>query len=378
MSLLGVRLTLLIGPSVPAPAPLLMLEALDSVEVTHSDEGRSGFQLTFRVGRNKADAVDYALLSNPLLRVFSRVILLVTFNVVPEVLMDGIITNQQLAPGQEPGTSTLTLTGEDVSVMLDMEEKSAEHPAQNEAVIALKLIGSYAQYGLVPTVVPPPTIDTPMPSERIPVQQGTDLAYLQEMAARYAYVFYVTPGPASGTNAAYWGPPVRVGVPQKALSVNLGPNSNVESIDFQYNGLGPTVVSGKVQDRVTNQVLPVQTFASTRAPLVSRPAWATQPQVRSRQFRQAGQNVTQAFARAQAETDAAADSVITATGELNTAQYQALLKPRGLVGLRGAGHSYNGTYYVKSVTHSIHKGEYKQRFTLTREGLGALSPLVQP
>ena len=35
-------------------------------------------------------------------------------------------------------------------------------------------------------------------------------------------------------------------------------------------------------------------------------------------------------------------------------------------------------YDVKSVTHNIRKGEYKQRFTLSREGTGTLTPLVRP
>jgi hypothetical protein len=69
---------------------------------------------------------------------------------------------------------------------------------------------------------------------------------------------------------------------------------------------------------------------------------------------------------------------VTATGELNALQYGDLLRARGLVGLRGAGFSYDGFYYVKSVTHSIRKGEYKQRFTLTREGTGSLTPVVRP
>ena len=58
--------------------------------------------------------------------------------------MDGIITNQQFTPASGSDPAALTLTGEDVSVMMDMEEKSAEHPAQSEDVIALKIIAGYA------------------------------------------------------------------------------------------------------------------------------------------------------------------------------------------------------------------------------------------
>jgi hypothetical protein len=378
MSFLGTHLTLLIGQSVPVPAPLKFVEAFERAEVTHSDERHSGFQITFKVGRTSADLHDYALLLSPLLRPMNRVVFLVTFNVVPQVLMDGIITDQQFSPGSQPGSSTLTVTGEDVSVMMDLEEKSVEHPAQPEAIIALKIIASYAQYGLIPMVIPPPSIDIPLPTERVPVQQGTDLEYLQEMASRFGYVFYIKPGPAPLTNTAYWGPPVRVGIPQKAISINMGPNSNADIPSFRYDSLATTFVAGQVQDRMANQVLPVRTFASTRLPLVSQPAWATQPHVRTRQFRQSGLNTMQAFTRAQAETDASTDRVIEVTGELDAARYEALLKPRGLVGLRGAGYSYDGLYYVKSVTHNIRKGEYKQNFTLTREGLGAISPVVIP
>jgi len=378
MSFLGTYLTLLIGPTVPVPASPQMLEALDRVEVTHNDSGRSGFQITFRIGRGATDILDYGLLASPQLRPFSRVVMVVTFNALPQVLMDGIVTRQEVNPGDEPGTSTLTLTGEDVSVMMDLEEKSVEHPAQDETVIALKIIATYAQYGLIPVVIPPLMIDPPIPTERTPVQQGTDLAYLNEMAARHAYTFYVTPGPAPMTNTAYWGPPQRLGIPQRALSVNMGPASNVSSINFSYDGLAPATVSGSVQDRTLNQSMPVQTFASTRVPLVSMPAWLTQGRTRTEQFRQSGVNTLQAYGRAQAQTDSSNDQVVTATGDLDAAVYEGLLQPRGLVGLRGAGFNYDGFYYVKSVSHTISGGAYKQRFTLTREGTGAISPVVVP
>ena len=378
MSILGTQLALLIGQTVPAPAPQNIIEAFKSAEVTHKDEGRSGFQLTFHAGRASADLLDYALLSSTLLRPMSRVILIVTFNAIPQVLMDGIIANQQFSPGSRPGEATLTVTGEDVSVMMDMEEKSVEHPVQPETVIALKIIAGYSQYGLIPMVIPPTSVDMPLATERTPVQQGTDMTYLQQMAARFGHVFYITPGPAPMTNTAYWGPPIRAGVPQKAISINMGPNSNAEIPDFRYDGMATTFINGKVQDRQSNQVTTVQTSASTRTPLSSQPAWSTQSQVRKRQLRYSGLNTTQASARAQAETDTSTDRVVEVSGELDATRYEALLQPRGLVGLRGAGYTHDGLYYVKSVTHNISKDNYKQRFTLTREGVGAISPTVIP
>jgi hypothetical protein len=364
---------------VAVPAPLSLADALLQVEVTHRDDGHSGFQLRFAAGRSGPfDALDYGLVANPLLKPFNRVILVLTMQGMPRVLMDGIITHQELAPGSGPGTATLSVTGEDVSVMMDLEEKSAEHPAQDETIIANKIIASYAKYGLVPMVIPPVAIDPPLPIERTPVQQDTDRVYLTKMAERHGYVFYVEPGPVPFTNKAYWGPPPRLSVPQRALNVNLGGETNVTQITFRSNGLSAELAEGSVQDRTTNSAVPVQTFASLRPPLASQPAWlVNQPNVRRRRFRGAGLNAIQALGRAQGRTDASIDGV-TADGEVDTLRYGSVLQARALVGLRGAGYSYDGFWYVKRVTHTIRRGAYAQRFSLAREGVGSTTPVVMP
>lgn len=379
MSLLGVNLTLMLGPTVAVPAPLPVVEALHSVEVTHNDQGRSGFQVTFGVGRaGPTNLLDYALVANPLLRPMNRVVLMVTFNAIPRVLFDGVVTHRQLAPSAQPGASTLTLTGEDVSVMMDLEEKVHEHPAQPEPLIIPQLLLPYAAYGMIPTIIPPATLDVPIPLYRTPVFRGTDYAYLQEMARRYGYVFHVSPGPAPMTNRAYWGPPNRLDLPQRALSVNMGAQTNVDSIHFQYDALEATTVKG--QAFALGQPVPVRTFTSLRMPpLAAMPPLVAQGRTRTSLMDEPdGAGYVAAFGRAQGRTDASMDAVVTATGELDALRYGDVLRARGLVGVRGVGFSHDGFYAVKSVTHSIRQGEYKQRFTLTREGLGALTPVVPP
>jgi hypothetical protein len=379
VSFLGVRLTLLIGSTVPIPAPPLLTENLESVEVTHTDGGRSGFQISFLSGRaGPQNVVDDPLLFSPFLRACNRVIVIVTFNVMPRVLMDGIITNQELAPGEKPGTTRVTVTGEDVSVMMDMKDESAEHPAQPDPAIVAKLILRYAQYGLVPVIIPPKVIDPPVVTERIPVQQCTDLGYIEKLGRRHGHVFFITPGPVPGANQAYWGPPKRISVPQKALSVNFGSNSNIDTISFNLDALAPEMVEGNVQDHRTNQAFPVRTFASVREPLSAQPSWLVDPCKRVSRFREATPSVASALGRAQARTDLSTDSTVTATGKLDAARYGDILQARGTVGVRGAGWSYDGMYYVKKVVHSIRRNEYMQDFTLTRDGLGSLTPVVRP
>jgi hypothetical protein len=371
----GIRLSLLIGAAVPIPAPLTLIRALDSIEITQTDEGRSGFQLSFKADRSGLlAAIDYPILKLSLLHPFNRVIVIVTINAIPHVLMDGIITHQQLSPSTDT-SALLTVTGEDVSVMLDMEQKNVDHPAQPDIAIVPKIIATYAQYGLIPTVIPPPSMDVPNPVERVPVQVGTDLEYLKELAERYAYVFYVSPGPIPGINTAYWGPPIRVGVPQRALSVNLGTSTNV----IQHKALTPTFVSGLGEDSLTERSLPIKTVSSLRIPLATQSAMLKTAKARTvLPQKSTGLTYAQLLSRAQAITDASMDRVVEATGELDATRYNGVLKAWGLVGLRGVGSTYDGLYYVKSVTHQLRLGEYKQNFTLTREGVGTTTPVVIP
>jgi len=377
--MLGVHLSLAIGPTLPLPASADIAEAVQSVSVTQNDEGRSGFQIVLQVGRSgMADLLDYRLLQNPLLRPFNRVILTVLFNALPQVLMDGIITTWQFAPGNQPGLGTLTLTGEDVSVMMDLKKKRANYKTMSEPLIALAIIGSYPQYGLIPEVIWPTGFTQPLPTGKVPVQQATDLEYLKTLGERFGHVFYIEAGPVTGFNTAYWGPPKRSDTPQPALTVSMGPQTNVEQISFGYNGLAATVVNDVVQYKKVDT--PIITFESTRKPpLALMPALAAQlPNIRTTLLEQGSGALdpNEAKTRAQGITDKSVDNVATAQGELDGLQYGGVLKPRGIVGVRGAGFTHDGRYYVKSVSHLISKGQYKQRFSLTREGTGPLSPVV--
>lgn len=374
MSLKGIDLRLLIGKNEPEKAPPELLEALDSVEVTHSDKERSGFRITFRAGRSKEKSkADYILYKNPLLSPCNRVIIAVVFGPVPRVLMDGIITNQQLSSGAEPGSSTLTIIGEDVSLAMDIKELPQQYDGQDDATIASTVIGKYSKFGLVPDIVKPPASNPPDPKVRTPSKNMTDLKYLEKLAKYYGYVFYINPGPIPKMNAAYWGPPKRGGVPQRMLTANMGHESNVSSINFQYNALTPFVFEGTMIDAATNKAVDISEKTSSRPALSGNPALSAQPKVRVKYYGVTkGLDAAQAMAKAKGQVDAASDAV-TAEGELDSLRYGDVLLARMTVKLGGAGNNFNGTYYVKSVTHNIKKGEYKQHFTLVREGVGAKS-----
>ncbi|MBD2355989.1 hypothetical protein H6G41_15390 [Tolypothrix sp. FACHB-123] len=368
--LTGINLSLFIGQNNPQPAPFWLVESINNIEIIQNVTGRSVFQITFAASRSISDQGDEQLLSSQLLNPFNRVIISVVINAMPKVLMDGIITRQEFAPSNDPGESTLIITGEDVSVMMDLEEKSIEHPGLAEQDIINQIISSYSKYGLVGQIINPPISDRPTPNERTPVQQGTDLEYIQYLAERHSYLFYIIPGPVTGKNTAYWGPPQLNAAPQKALTVNMGSSTNVDSINLQMNALAPAIVGGSVQDRKTNQIHPIQVNDSTRENLSRKPALQNQSSIRKTQFRETARLQLQADSRSQAMLNRSIDRVITVNGELDTLTYGDVLNMGKIVELRGVGYTYDGRYYINSVTHRLGGGEYRQLFILTREGLG--------
>src|SRR5262249_39736462 len=111
----------------------------------------------------------------------------------------------------------------------------------------------YARYGLIPPAPPanPRVFNPPLPTQEIPQQSAdrTDRAFLNELAQLYGFLFYVTPGPAPLSSRVHWGPPKRLSIPQRALSVNMGPVSNIESINFRYDGLHAQRVTYTSQGR---------------------------------------------------------------------------------------------------------------------------------
>lgn len=404
--ILGVHLTLLIGPTFAVPAPLPVAEALASVEVTQTDTGRSGFQLTFYVGRSGPwDLPDYRLLLNPLLRPFNRVVLMVHFDLLPTVLVDGFITQFDLVPSDDPGGSTLVVTGEDVSVMMSLEQTALQYPMPELAQVTT-ILAKYAVLGWTGAIVDPPPVPDPFLATREwPTQNGSDYDYLQALASNHGFVFYVRPGPVPNTNIPYWGPAmpldaVAMAATLPALSVNMGPQTNVDSVSFTYDALAAEMVLGEAVEPNSNVPIPVvMPPVGTDVPLalvpaavnqqlktrVSRPGPPTESERRAalEEAREAartaqGLSITEAFERARSRVNDAARNAVTVSGELDGLRYGAALTARSVVGLRGAGFTNDGLYFVRSVTHSIAKGSYRQRFSLRREGVGSIVPLVRP
>jgi hypothetical protein len=366
-------LQLMIGPGVPVPMPRSVMDALVSVQVTSNTQSASVFQLTFSLS-TKSPLHTIFLVSGGASIPLIRVVILVVTKGMPDVLMDGVMTHHQISPGED-GQATLTITGEDLSrTMTYLPMDGLPFPAMPLNVRVLAILAKYLVLGVVPIVIPPIIADVSLPTEQIDRQNGNDLDYIKCLADSVGYEFYVEPGPLPLQSIAYWGPSIRVGLPQPALNTNMDAETNVESIDFNFDTEDPMLPIVMIYPKALKIGIPIPIPAVNplSPPMGLIPPIPKRIEIDRESARlNPARALMAAFSRAARSNDA-----VTATGTLNVSRYGRLLKSRRIVGVRGAGPAFDGLYYVRSVTNTLKRGEFKQQFTLVRNGLLSITPRV--
>ena len=111
--------------------------------------------------------------------------------------------------------------------------------------------------------------------------------------------------------------------------------------------MAPVTTKGSFVEPITKINIPIPSLPSLKIPpLVASPA----PALRTVLMRDtANQNAAKAATSAVAALTNSPDAV-KADGKVDTVRYGSILRARQLVGVRGAGLSYNGYYYVQRVS----------------------------
>jgi hypothetical protein len=354
----GVSYTLLIG-MVPAPEPLL--DAVEEIEIDCSLDQASVFRIRF--GITKTEIGDWSILDldpfRPLLPVSIRIQEGVG---PPEAVVNGYVTEHRVTYADEPGAATLDVSCMDATLLMNMTETVMSWPDMPDSVIASAIFG---EHGIVPQVDPTsPVLTEP---DGTTIQRGTDIRFLKRLAARNGFDCYVQPEPVSGIDFGYFRTRRLVGVPQAVLSVSFGEDTNVQDFTIRYEAAKPTTALAVGLDVATKTPQPALAPAALELPLgiegallrelppgVVRPADTALPRTAELQ------NAIQALVNRSAWA-------VTAEGTVGSDV--SVLRPGGIVNIRGLGRLYNGSYYVTRVRHKIAAGDYTQRFEARRNAL---------
>ncbi len=365
----GFYLTLMMGPFQASPVPQPVIDALTEVQVTSTVGSQGGFQLKFTLGKQSKVQ---QLLNTGFFDPRQRVIIAVTVNGSVEVLMDGIITKQDITPDSKPGKSMLTITGIDLTALMDfLDLTGIPYPALPEFLIVEAILAKYLVLGVVPLAIPASIPNIQNPLDHFIKQVGTDYAFVTTLARTTGAVFYLDPGPTPGKSMAYWGPDLSklFGGPQPALSIDFDGSTNLDSLSFSYDGTIATQYIVTIIEPNTKIPIPipVPNLDLLKAPLAAHAPTPLRTEILAPVANESPMGAALAALGALFKTE----DVISGSGQLDVLRYGRIFKARQLAAVRGVGTYYDGKYYVKSVTHNIKRGEYKQSFSLSRGGTGS-------
>jgi hypothetical protein len=365
----GFYLTLMMGSFTASPVPVAVIDALSEVQVTSAIGNQGGFQLKFTLGKN---STLQQMLVSGFFDPRTRVIVAVTVNGSTEVLIDGIITKQDVTPNIAAGKSTLTITGLDLTALMDFIDLTGiPYPVIPLFVIVELILAKYAVLGVIPLALPTLLSLVSNPLDQFPKQQGTDFAYLSSLAHEVGAVFYLDPGPQPGQSTAYWGPDITTlfGGTQSAISINMDANTNIDSLSFAYDGTLATQYLVTIIEPNTGIPIPIPVpNIDLLKPSLARSQATT---LKTQQLTPlSGEDPIKSALIALGKMMTSSEA-ITGNGELDVLRFGHIFKLRQRAAVRGAGQYYDGEYYVKSVTHTIKRGQYKQSFNLARGGVGS-------
>lgn len=366
----SVKLTFLCGDHLEQTWDDVAVQAFESLEVTLSDAAPAGFQVQLTleprhaIARKDSRVVDLAYF-----REFQRLGFQVTLGTETRILMDGRVTHMQYSPpiGGRPGT--LHVTGEDHSLLLARDDRPRRFgPGKPLSDTMKEMLGDLVPYGIDPDVQPPESDPTPASSEDAFTLFGTKRDYVSQLASFVNHRFFLVAGPVPGKGRARFIRPDYKEEPQEPIYALPNGESNVDALDFTFDAtqrcdvVGNEDISGEVKS----------------APLTGSPDSSTRvnDQPPSEAYSKFGTirqptRVQGPLARieAQAMANASALKVLEGRGVLDAARYGAVLEVGKMVTVSGVGAAYDGKYYVRQVTHTIRRGEYKQTFIICRDGL---------
>ena len=364
----GFFLSLRIGSLTTEPVPQDVIDALTEVQVSSSTGTQSGFQLKFTLG--KKSLIGQTLLPSGYFDPRRRVIIVVVVDGSPTVLMDGIITKQDVTLSNVPGQSTLTVTGLDLTALMDFIDLTGmPYPAMPQFAAVALILAKYAVLGVIPTVIPSIITLIQNPLDKFIKQQGTDYRFVSTLARRCGHVFYHIPGPEVGMSLAYWGPELGSFFPtQPAQAVNLDAASNVESLSFSYDGLQAKQYIATILEKNSKVPIPIPipNIDVLKASLARKAPTPLKSEIVGLSHKSVPEAILLVLGALTQSSDA-----ISGNGQLDVLRYGHILQVRKKVAVRGAGDYYDGEYNVTSVTHNIKRGEYKQSFSLKRGGVGS-------
>jgi len=288
-------------------------------------------------------------------------------------LIDGYVLAQEVHLDGTAAASTIKVSGQDASWLMNMTETAREWPDVTDGIAANAIFGDY---GFLPD---PKNLDDDSSVHTADtaslMQRASDAQFLRDLARRSGKLFRVyctdTPGVRTGAFAT----PSIEEDPAVTLILNPPDEANVGALDIVWDVMRPTSVTAEQLLMSDESGVPAggETAASGLAALDAKDlaAFAGRPAnaLLTTQAADAGtvRERAQALVR---------DSgwFVRCEGSTDTTRLGAILRAGTVAQVNAAGSVHSGKYFVWSVRHHITARGHEMKFVLLRNALGEATP----
>jgi phage protein D len=261
----------------------------------------------------------------------------------------------------ELSKSYLAIRGMDFTIAMDTKEILKAWPDKMDSEIAHEIFSSYGLEAEIQDtgVVHDDSVSTIL-------QRETDIRFLKRLARRNGFECFVEKGKGFFRSPNFQAPS------QKVLAIHFGEETNLSSFKAEVSATRPFIAEMSQLDPRTREEQNGTAIFSERHQLgataaldffpadippglhVVRGGLATNPE-QMQKLCQALVDESSCF--------------VEAWGEIVSHLYDAVLKPRQPVAIKGVGERFSGIYYVTNIRHKFAPNNYTQRFCAKRNAL---------
>jgi hypothetical protein len=327
----------------------------------------SAIQLRLPLGRTAAGDLDF--INEGYFQPFASIAVVVGVEGREECIFDGFVLSQRVHLERGITASTLDVWGQDVSWLMNLEEKTREWADMTAGGVANAIFG---EYGFTP--VPENTQDdTPAHTEagHTLMQRGTDAQFLRMLAQRSGKLMRVITREKAGEYFGVFAVPDLAAQPVCTLKLNDPESWNTSALDLSWDVTQPSAV--KASQALFTDNTPDGAAADTSdsgLPLLDERSLADfagqEVSVRLTTF---VDDVGALGVRARAVLRDAG-WFVKCEGESDLSRLKTVLRPGTVVQLDGLGIVLSGKYFLWSVRHVISPEAHRMRFVLSRNAVG--------
>jgi hypothetical protein len=300
---------------------------------------------------------------------YARIAVVASVDLKPDAcIFDGYVLSHRIHLDRGTTASSVQVWGQDASCLMNLEETIHEW-VDSDGAIANAIFGKYHFSQADENIDDEDSADHPESGHSV-MQRGTDAQFLRDRARRLGRLFRVCCDSRAGQNTGYFIKPNVEGDAVITLVLNPVAESNVDTLDFEWDVARPTEVVAQAllldKDPVDGGVTD-----SGLKPLDDRSLAAfTGEHVMTTRLAATVDGLSELQNRA-ASLLREAGWFVKCEGETDVTRLGAVLRVGTLAQIDGAGTLHSGKYFVWSVRHSITAHAHRMKFVLVRNAVGA-------